>query len=298
MASSPDCTRPGLVVRDYQSEDTTAVCTLIEADRLPGQPPCTAENLASSAQEPMLVPVADWMPLPAGPHISVATDDNGRLNGVVAYLAWIDADIGAICWLHAREDPATLHALLAHTLGALTSCKLVEAVIGSPSGTPGPTGLPRARRTATHTALVQVGFTGRHQGSYLHRTLPAEPPVVPVKKLVADIFPYDSPPGHRLVLREAGEPVAEALVSLGSDHTAVIRWIETVPTHQRRNLACELLGQALALLTEHGAHHVIATVDHPAPATWRSHPVLRLFHSCGFTQVDTLWFYEHRHFPR
>src|SRR5690348_10132923 len=102
MASSPDRTRPGLVVRDYQPEDMTAVCTLIEDDRLPGQPPCTAENLAPPAQEPMPVPVADGMPLSAGPHISVATDDNGRLKGAIAYLTWTDADSGAICWLHAR----------------------------------------------------------------------------------------------------------------------------------------------------------------------------------------------------
>jgi GNAT superfamily N-acetyltransferase len=214
----------------------------------------------------------------------------------MAYLTWTDTDTGAICWLHAREDPATLHALLAHALGTLDTCSMIEAVIGASSGTLGPVGLPRTRRAATHTALVRAGFTGRHQGSYLHRSLPAEPPAAPAK-LVADVFPYDFPPGHRLVLREAGEPVAETLVSLGGDHTAVIRWIETVPTHRQRNLARGLLRQALALLAEHGAHQVAATVDHPVHATWHSHSALRLFHSCGFTKVDALWTYEHRRPP-
>jgi hypothetical protein len=52
MASSPDRTA-GLVVRDYQPEDARALCTLIDADKLPGQPPCTTASLVPPPPDPV-----------------------------------------------------------------------------------------------------------------------------------------------------------------------------------------------------------------------------------------------------
>lgn len=45
-------------------------------------------------------------------------------------------------------------------------------------------------------------------------------------------------------LRPEDEPVAEAVVSVGPDRTAMVDWIETCPTHRGRGLGREPLGEA------------------------------------------------------
>ncbi|MFJ9480074.1 GNAT family N-acetyltransferase [Streptomyces mirabilis] len=193
--------------------------------------------------------------------------------------------------MYAREDPPALHALLGHALAALAPCPRIEAFVGASPSPLGPGALPRTRRSATHDALLQTGFTGRRSGSYLHRLLPPEPTPA---KLVADVFPCDCPPGHRLIIREAAEPVAEALVSVGADRTATVYWIETLPTRRRHGLGHKLLAQALALLAEQGATEVALVVD-DAPQPAPDHQAAsRLFDSFGFTLVDQLWTYQHQ----
>lgn len=85
-------------------------------------------------------------------------------------------------------------------------------------------------------------------------------------KLVADVYPCEYPPGHRLVLHKAAEPIAEIVVSTARDRTATVYWIETAPEYRHRGLVGKLLDQALALLTEEGATHVVAAVG----TTWRA----------------------------
>lgn len=163
--------------------------------------------------------------------------------------------------------------------------------MGAPADAWGLVGLPRTRRAATHGALVQSGFTGRRQGCYLHRSLPAE---VPSAKVVADVLPCEMPPGRRLVIREAAEPVAEAVVTVGPDRTAAIHWIETLPSRRRRGLARLLLGQALTLLAEEGVTDVSAVLDDAQQRSPGTAAASRLFDSFGFTFVDDLWGYQHQ----
>ncbi|MBV7696874.1 N-acetyltransferase [Streptomyces sp. TRM70350] len=262
---------------------------LIDADRLPGQPPCTPERLAAARHG--LVPPAGWA-VPARPQISVLAGAGGRPQGVIAYLSWADAHTGVICWAHAHEDPPALRALIGHVRGALGRCPLIEAFVSGPPGPLGPGGLPRAHRGATHDALLRSGFTGRCQGRYLYCALSAGlPPAEPV----ADVVRCDFPPGQRLIVREAAEPVAEAVVSAGPDRTATVYWIETLPDHRHRGLGHELLGQALALLAEQGATEVALVVDDPPHPGRDSQAAPRLFDSFGFTLVDRLWTYQCRH---
>ncbi|WP_431967298.1 GNAT family N-acetyltransferase [Actinacidiphila sp. bgisy160] len=261
---------------------------LINADRPPGQPCCTRDILADAARGPSHL--ADWA-APARPCISVLADAEDRPRGVIVFLAWPDVQVGLICWLHAREDPVVLRALLTHAVAELAGCPLVEAFVGAPPDALGPGGLPRTRRAATHDALLGTGFTGRRRGCYLHRPLPVE--TLPAK-LVADVFPCEFPPGYRLIIREADEPVAETLVSVGPDHTATVWWIETLPEQRRHGLAQQLLSQALALLAEQGATEVALVVD-DLPETVPGHQAApRLFESFGFAFIDQLWTYARR----
>lgn len=281
----------GSTVRPYRPEDEPGVRELIDTDRLPGQPHCTPERLAAARRGPVLL--AGWA-VPARPRISVLADAEDRPHGIIAYLSWTDVHTGVICWVYAHEDPSALRALLSHALAALAHCPQIEAFVSAPPGPLGPGGLPRTHRCATHDALLQTGFTGRRQGCYLHCALPAEPrPAKPA----ADVFPCDFPPGHRLIIREAAEPVAEAVVSVGPDRTATVYWIETLSSHRRRGLGCKLLSQALALLAEQGATEVALVVDDTPHPTPDSQAAPRLFESFGFTLVDQLWTYQHRH-PR
>ncbi|GGJ67054.1 GNAT family N-acetyltransferase [Streptomyces brasiliensis] len=288
MAASPNPESPS-TVRPYGPQDEPGVRELIDADRLPGQPRCTSEKLAAARRSPVPFPLAGWT-VPARPRISVLADADDRPYGIIAYLSWTDVRCGLICWVHAHEDPSALRVLLGHALAALADCTQIEAFVGAPPGPLGPGGLPCTRRGATHDALAQTGFTGRYQGSYLHLVLSAEPPPA---KLVADVFPCDYPPGHRLIIREDSEPVAEALVSVEPGHTATVYWIETLPARRRRGLGRKLLSQALALLAEQGATEVALVLDDTQQSASESHTATRLFHSFGFTLVDQLWTYQH-----
>lgn len=288
MASSPS-PESGSTVRPYRPDDEPGVRALIDADRLPGQPRCTPERLATARRGP--VPPAGWA-VPARPEISVLASAGDRPQGVIAYLSWADVRTGLICWVHAHEDPPALRALIGHALAALAHCALIEAFVGGPPGPLGPGGLPRTHRGATHHALLHSGFTGRCQSRYLYCALSAAPRSA---KLVAEVVPCDFPPGQRLIVREAAEPVAEAVVSVGPDRTATLYWIETLPSHRRRGLGHELLGQALALLAEQGATEVALVVDDPPHPGRDCQAAPRLFDSFGFTPVDQLWTYQCRH---
>ncbi|GAA3771072.1 hypothetical protein GCM10022206_07060 [Streptomyces chiangmaiensis] len=266
---------------------------LIDADRLPGQPHCTLEKLTAARRSPVPFPLAGWT-VPARPRISVLADAEDRPYGIIAYLSWTDVRTGQICWLHAYEDLSALRALIGHALAALADCTWIEAFVSAPPSPLGPGGLPCTRRGATHDALVQTGFTGRCQGCYLHLVLSAEP--LPTE-LVADVFPCNNPPGHRLIIREAAEPVAEAVVSVEPDRTATVYWIETLPTRRRRGLGRRLLSQALALLAEQGATEVALVLDDTQQSASESQATTRLFSSFGFTLVDQLWTYQ-RQRPR
>ncbi|WP_189316696.1 GNAT family N-acetyltransferase [Streptomyces brasiliensis] len=285
FSTSPDS---GSAIRPYRPDDGPWVRELIDADRLPGQPHCTAQKLAA-AQHGALSS-AGWV-IPVWPQISVLADAEDRPCGIIGYLSWTDVDTGLICWVHAREDGPALGALLGQALAALAHCPRIDAFAGASPGLLGPGGLPRTHRGATHDTLVQYGFTGLRSGRYLHRGLPAE---APPAKLVADVFPCDVPPGHRLIIREAAEPIAEAVVSAEADRTATVHWIETLPTHRRRGLGRKLLAQALALLAEQGATEVALVLDDAQQPASESQAATRLFHSFGFTHVDQLWTYQHR----
>ena len=277
--------RRGWRVRPYQAGDESAVRELIDADRLPGQPRCAPE-LPNSALRGC--PSAAGWQAPARARLSVLADADDRARGAIAFLSWQDLRSGLIHLLHAHEDVQALHGLVAHALTALGECPRIEAFTAASPGTLGPGGLPRAHRAATHDVLVGLGFTGRLRGHYLLRRLGTGHPT----KLVADVYPCEYPPGHRLVLHKAAEPIAEIVVSTARDRTATVYWIETAPEYRHRGLAGKLLDQAMALLTEEGATHVVAAVGTTRRATGTTGTAPRLFHEAGFEVVDQLWEYD------
>lgn len=278
--------RRGWRVRPYQAGDESALRELIDADRLPGQPRCAPELPTAALHG---CPSAAGWQAPARARLSVLADAGDRPQGAIAFLSWQDLRSGLIHLLHAREDIPALQDLVAHALTALGSCPRIEAFSAASPGTLGPGGLPRAHRAATHDVLVGRGFTGRLRGHYLLRTLRPEPSPT---KLVADVYPCEYPPGHRLVFHKAAEPIAEIVVSTARDRTAAVYWIETEPEYRHRGLAGKLLDQALALLTEEGATHVVAAVGTTWRATGTTGTAPRLFHEAGFELVDQLWEYD------
>ncbi|NGO07397.1 GNAT family N-acetyltransferase [Streptomyces sp. HC44] len=284
IAVAPD--RRGWNVRPYQARDEPTVRDLIDADRLPGQPRCVPELPAAALQG---CPSAAGWQAPARARLSVLTDADDRPLGTIAFLSWQDLRSGLIHLLHAREDTAALQDLVAHALAALGDCPRIEAFTCAEPGALGPGGLPRTHRAATHDVLVRRGFTGRLRGHYLLRSLRCGPSP---PKLVADVFPNEFPPGHRLVFHEAAEPVAEIVVSTARDRTATVYWLETVSPYRHRGLGRKLLDQALALLAEEGATHVVAVVGTSSRPTGTSGAAPRLFHEAGFELVDELWEYD------
>src|SRR2546426_404639 len=96
-------------------------------------------------------------------------------------------------------------------------------------------------------------------------------------------------------MREAAEPVAEAVVGVGPDRTATLYWIETMPTRRRRGRGRKLLRPPLALLAEQGATEVALVLDDAQPPTSDRQAATRLFRSFGFTLVDQLWTYRRQH---
>ncbi|KWX05866.1 hypothetical protein TH66_00585 [Carbonactinospora thermoautotrophica] len=287
----------GLTARAYQAGDENQVLELINADRLPGQPACTPAMLGEAVAGRSTVDAGWWAELDP-PRTEVLVDQAGRVAGVVSFAARPEDKAGLILWLHGREDPAMVAALVGHALAELGRRPVVYAFEFASALTLGLEGLPVRHRPATHRALVEAGFAGRDLWRYMRRDLAGiDSAQVEGQDPVATVTPCEDPVGWRLEVRDPqGALAGEATVGEPVDGIGVLWWIEVAPPHRGRGIGRALLRQALAHLAGHGAREVILYVDDDEPPGGERDRTAAnaLYDAMGFTEVDRLHSYTRR----
>ncbi|MFJ3875952.1 GNAT family N-acetyltransferase [Streptomyces sp. NPDC090077] len=279
-----------LALRPYAPADARAVLSLVNADRLPGQPVATPEMLREALAGRSPVDGGWWEELdPPATHVAVGPD--GTPVGVVSWATRPEDGTGLVLWLHCREDPRVADALVGAALTALGP-RPVEAFPLATALTRGVEALPRAHREATHEALERAGFHGAPQWRYLLIDLPA--PDLPRAAGVRTVPEPGDPHARRLEIRR-GEAAAEAeaVIGLPVEGAGVLWWIGVRPPSRRRGTGRSLLGSALDALSRHGAREAVLYVETdtvPGAEDDRT-AATALYRSAGFREVDVLHSY-------
>ncbi|GAA2208893.1 hypothetical protein GCM10009850_043510 [Nonomuraea monospora] len=270
----PSLSPPGTRTRRYRDGDREAVLALVDADRLPGQPPCTPRMLdeaVAGTSHP-----GPWSGLEP-PTTDVLTAADGHVTGVVAYAAHRDHGAGQLLWLHGHEMLDVVEALVLHTLHRLGGGGLVHAFTAAPCL--GVAGLPTARRPVTRKVLEHAGFAARNSWRCLRRTAPAASRV-PARSRV-EVLTSTTPPGWWLKSRD-DDASAELVVQQPGDGLGVLWWFGAAAGHADEELERELLSRADALLHDHGAKQTILYAAGDPEPSWA------LFGAAGFEEIDHL----------
>jgi GNAT superfamily N-acetyltransferase len=273
---------PTLLPRAFHDDDIAEVVDMINADHVPGQSVCTPAMLEEAMAGRSPVDSGWWAEL-----------DQVAVRGVVSYARRRDADTAVILWLHGREEPATVDALLDRATRRLTGSTTVDAFEFASALTVGLEGLPVKHRQTTRKAFRAQGFTESALWRYMHRDLPAtELPVA----ATAQVVPSLDNPGWLIQQRQPDGTRARR--GKGIDRCAglgVLWWIAIEPQHRGHGLGRPLLGSALHVLHREGAREVILFVDDDAPLDdlerGRGAANAR-YDRAGFVKVDRLCSYR------
>lgn len=283
-------TATGHEIRPATPADWPAVLGVVDADRIPGQPPVTVEMLVEAIRGRSPVDGGFWAEL-SGIAVDVVTDAEQGVLGVVSYATRPRDRAGVILWLHGREDPGVVAELVEHALAQLAGCPVVEAFAFATALGLGLEALPVRHRSVTDRALRTAGFVAEDLWRYMHRRLPA-----PEFRGVGAVEISIPDPGTRqLRIRDGDQVLAEATVGLPTAGIGVLWWIGVESAARGRELGRVLLGSALELLSGFGAGEVILYVDDddPDPVSDRSRAAAnRLYDSAGFSEVDRLHSYR------
>ncbi|WP_405021729.1 GNAT family N-acetyltransferase (plasmid) [Kitasatospora sp. NBC_00070] len=253
---------------------------LIDADRLPGQPPVTDRALAAALAGRNL----DGRRQVGGtepPLVDVFLDARRRPVGVIAYTPRPADRSAVILWAHAREDFTTMAVLLVWARARLAACRTWYAFAGAPATTPTLEGLPAHYRSATHQALITSGFTTVAERLYwLHHLTRLHPPGRP-----ADVTPVENPTGWTVRIDGPhGSSLAEARMEAPVHGTARLRHLAVDPAHRGAGLGSALLGRCLQHAALMGATQVIAVTD----GTRSDRSAHRVLRGAAFEVIDTL----------
>jgi GNAT superfamily N-acetyltransferase len=281
-----------LEVGRLRHAELAAVLDLVNADLLPGQPACTRRALDMALRGECSVDARWWKEL-ANAQVVVARRGDAVVGAASYAVAPADRS-GWLLWLHAREDRATVEALLDHVLGDLTGSSHLYAFWIATALSLGLEALPVERRQMTHEVLLSRGLVGRDSWRYLVLSLDRAQ-TERVGEETASVTPISNPgeaPAWRLTISDGEEPVAAAEIAVGPYGCGVLWWIDVEPSQRGRGIGGRLLGQALRFLRQRGARTVAAFVDHDDPRERDPRPVLRLLGAAGFDEVDRLWSYE------
>jgi ribosomal protein S18 acetylase RimI-like enzyme len=269
--------------RPLGPDDVEALCALVDRDRLPGQPACTPERVATALAGRSTADPWWWRELATMRTIGVE-DSAGSLVGAGALGRRPSGD-RYLLWLHGGEVPEVVEAVLWPLLRGVRRGDPLFAFWSATELTVGLEGLPREHRPATHEALLGRGFTGEDRWLYLTAPSASEEPEVPFRRR-----------GHgtevRVELEVDGHPVGGAELSLPSPGVGVVWWLEIEPEFRRRGLGRQLLRAARSVLTEQDVDEVVLFVDHDDPKVRDRRPALELYLAEGFTVVDHLWSYR------
>ena len=292
--------RPGAATLEGSRRGRTAVTTttrpqplahrhraalrdLVDADRLPGQPALSACALAEALAGRSPIDSGWWAEL-TDLHVEAITAPGDTLAGAVSWAIRPSDNTGVLLWLHAREQPATVAALVEHATaqhaGPWHAFDFASAL------TLGVEALPVAHRPVTADALTTRGFTGRDLWRYLHRPLTDLPPR-PDLELTVSPARLD---GWSLTTSD-GAGTVEVTAPVGG--TAMIGWLGVDPTARGRGLGAALLHAALHHLAERGATDAVLYVDDDEPGGDRDRAAANhLYDRAGFTQIDRLHSYS------
>jgi len=269
--------------RPLGPDDFEALCALVDRDRLPGQPACTAERVRTALAGRSSTDPWWWRELATMRTVGVEGPD-GSLVGAGALGRRRRGD-RYLLWLHAGEDPAGVEAVLWPLLRGVRRGDPIFAFWSATELSVGLEGLPRQHRPVTHEALLGRGFTGQDRWLYLSGAAASPAPDTPFRRR-----------GHgtelRVELDVEGTPAGGAELSLAAPGVGVIWWLEIEPEYRRRGLGRQLLRAARSVLAEEGVDDVILFVDHDDPKARDRRPALELYLAEGFTVVDHLWSYR------
>lgn len=270
--------------RPLGPDDVEAVCALVDRDRLPGQPACSAERVHKTLAGRSTSDPWWWQELATMRTIGVEGPD-GSLVGAGALGRRRDGH-RYLLWLHAGEVPELVEAVLWPLLRGVRIGDPIFAFWSATELSVGLEGLPRRHRPATHGALLNRGFTGEDRWLYLTAPAAAGPePDLPFRR-------RSHGTEVRVEVGPGSTPVGGAELSLPAPGIGVIWWLEIEPEHRRRGLGRQLLRAARSVLAQEGVDDVVLFVDHDDPRTRDRRPALELYLAEGFTVVDHLWSYR------
>ncbi len=270
-------------IRPFGPGDVGPLCALVDADRLPGQPPCTPEMVATVLAGRSTIDGWSWEQL-ATMRVLAAEGPTGELLGAGATGRRRSGE-RYLLWLHAREDRRTLDLLLA---GLLRGAKRTDPFYGFAFPTEltvALEGLPRLARPVTHDALAAKGFAGEESWLYLRATEAGPAPQ-------SEFRQRGQGPDLMIELLSEGEVVGSAELGQPVPGLGLLWWLEVDPAHQRKGHGRQLLRVARHALCEAGALETILFVDHDARKRRDWRPALALYLSEGFEVVDRLWCYH------
>jgi GNAT superfamily N-acetyltransferase len=233
------------VIRPLTRTHLAALSGVVDADALPGQPPCSVGNLVG----------ASGLRSTGSPPGQALVALGDEVSGAICFGS--GGGQGTIRWLHAREDPAVVSDLLDRAISRLCGCPVIEAFVAGGID-PSVVGLPDDR-DVTRQALVDRGFSERPAGRYLYRPLQTSPP--PSDGAVAVRVTAAGSRHHLTVAGPNGEQIAKATVSVPAVGFGRLDWIEVVPAHRGDGLGGRLLNACLRLLHHLGARHIAGQLD-------------------------------------
>jgi hypothetical protein len=210
-------------IRHFTRRDTSPVLELLHADQLPFQPRCTARDVQHALAGKATID-RNWWEALATIRTIVATEGKDVVG--VAFHIWQKADSsqalqpdgsGRLLWLHAREDRLVIKRLLTAVLEALQACPRIYAFWFATPLTVGIEGFPFAYRPVTQRVLLEQHFKGNDDWLYMAGT-----PVSQADQVAAI---ETTTRGWQLSLKENGEMIANARVSLGRSHIGVLHWL-------------------------------------------------------------------------
>jgi GNAT superfamily N-acetyltransferase len=275
------------------------VLALIAADRLPGQPPSTASDLAEALVGRSAVDAGWWTELSDVRSDVALAPETESVVGVVSFAHRERDGAGVLLWLHAREEPVVADVLVRHVLAQFGDHVTVYGFPFATALTLGIEALP-SRRRATTRVLIGHGFTGSDLWRYMARDLSAAEDLdvaAPVGvELVCRVS--DDPEGWTITAAWNGRVLGEATVATPRSGVGMLCWLGVSDSERGQGLGRVLLYRALDQLRRAGARQVILYVDddqEPGGDRDRS-AANHLYDRCGFVQIDRLIsFVRHRH---
>jgi GNAT superfamily N-acetyltransferase len=278
-----------LKTRSFRRQDIPHLLNILSADHLPSQPQTRIQDVRAALTGRATIDRHWWKALTSIQTI-VALQGQEILGAASFGKQKIDPTkrlqpdgSGCLLWLHAREEPAVIEALLLAVLTELNDCPRVYAFWFATPLTVGIEGLPMGHRLQTHQMLLQHHFIGKD--AWLYMAGPVAAPsheIASVKKNTR---------GWQLSVHEGQKLIAEAKVSLGQGCIGLLHWLWVREDRRGQGLGTRLFSQARNVLADAGAQTIVLFADHGSPDEYDRTAAIHLYQRHGFSVVDHLWSY-------